>query len=100
MLTIVAPTGVDAKIDTRIPTTAQMTESTAEHTITARKVLNRRIADNAGKIIRAEIKSEPTRFIASTITNAVISAIKRLYKLVRNPVAWAKVSSKVTAKIL
>ena len=97
---MVAPTGVDARIDTRIPTTAHTTESTAEHTITARKVLNKRIADSAGKIIRAEIKSDPTRFIASTITSAVISAIKRLYRFVLRPVACAKVSSKVTAKIL
>ena len=58
------------------------------------------IADKAGKITRAEISSDPTRFIASTIITAIITAIKRLYLLVLVPVADAKFSSKVTANIL
>lgn len=76
--TIVEPTGVDARIDTRIPAAAQMTDITAEHRITARKLLNSRMAERAGKIISADMSREPTRFIASTMTVAVITAISRL----------------------
>ena len=63
---------------TMIPTPAHITEITAEHMITLRKLLKRRIADSAGKIISADISSEPTRFIASTMMSAVIMAISRL----------------------
>ena len=45
---------------------------------TSLKVLAIRIEARAGKITRAEIRSEPTRFIASTIITAVITAIRRL----------------------
>ena len=98
--TIVEPTGVDPRIETKIPAAAQTTERTAEQRMTARKLLNSRIADSAGKMISAEIRSDPTRFIASTMTAAVITAISRLYRPACSPVASAKVSSKVTAKIL
>ena len=56
--------------------------------------------DKAGKITSAEISSEPTRFMARTMITATISAIRRLYALAFVPVAFAKFSSKVTAKIL
>ena len=59
-----------------------------------------RMADSAGKITSAEISSEPTRFIASTITTAMMMAISRLYRSAFVPTALAKFSSKVTAKIL
>ena len=55
------------------------TETTAEHTVTERKLLKIRIAERAGKITRAEIKREPTRFIASTMITAIMIAITRLY---------------------
>ena len=50
----------------------------AELTITEKKLLKILIAERAGKIIRAEIRSAPTRFIAITITIAVITASARL----------------------
>lgn len=77
--TIVEPTGVEKIIALRIPMTAAVTDITAEHTITALKLLKSLIAESAGKIISADISSEPTRFIARTIINAVIIAISRLY---------------------
>ena len=97
---MVEPTGVEARIETMIPAAEQMTDITAEQRITERKLLKSRIADSAGKIISAEIKSDPTRFIARTITDAVMTAIRRLYRPARIPVACEKVSSKVTEKIL
>ena len=47
-----------------MPAVALKTDNTAALIVTERKDLNNRIADNAGKITSAEIRSEPTRFIA------------------------------------
>ena len=77
-ITIVAPTGVFARIEIKIPSAAQHTERNAEQIVTDLKLLNTRIADRAGKITSAEISSEPTRFIAITIITAIIIAIIRL----------------------
>lgn len=98
--TIVEPTGVEQSIDRIIPVSAHITDITAEQSITALKLLNTLIADNAGKIISAEISREPTRFIASTIISAVTTAISRLYRFEFVPVADEKFSSNVTANIL
>ena len=76
--TIVLPTGVPARIESKSPVTEQTTEMIAEQTVTERKLLKTRIAEMAGKITRAEIKSEPTRFIASTMITAIMIAITRL----------------------
>ena len=76
--TIVEPTGVPDKIEVRIPISAQHTERMAEHMVTARKFLKRRIAESAGKMSNAEMRREPTRFIASTMMTAVITAISKL----------------------
>ena len=76
--TMVLPTGVPARIEIKRPATEHTTETTAEHTVTLLKLLKTRIAERAGNITRAEIKSEPTRFIASTIITAMIIAITRL----------------------
>ena len=76
--TTVAPTGVENKTETTIPRTEQITDRQAAQTVTERKVLKTRIAESAGKTTRAEMRSEPTKFIATTITTAVITAIKRL----------------------
>ena len=78
VMTIVDPTGVSIKIEAMIPISAQMTEITAAQMVTERKLLKTLIAESAGKITRAEIKSEPTRFIARTIITAIIIAITRL----------------------
>ena len=76
--TMVEPTGVENSTDDIMPNAAQITEITAEHMITPRKLLNSLIAASAGNIISAEISSEPTRFIARTIITAVITATSRL----------------------
>ena len=54
--TTVAPTGVEARMDMRIPDAAHHTEITAEARITPKKLLNKRMADRAGKMINAEIR--------------------------------------------
>ena len=56
-----------------IPEKEHMTDSAAEHMVTLRKLLNSLIADSAGKMTSAEIKSEPTRFIARTMMTAMTS---------------------------
>ena len=76
--TIVGPTGVENIIAERIPRRAQATEITVDVTTTRLKVLATRIAESAGKITSAEIRSEPTRFMARTIITAVMTAISRL----------------------
>lgn len=98
--TIVDPTGVPARIETKRPIVAHITDVKAEQIITALKLLNTRIADNAGKITKAEISREPTKFIAKTMIIAVIIAINKLYIFAFVPVAFVKFSSKVTEKIL
>ena len=76
--TIVDPTGVPARMEIIIPKKAQTTDKTAEHIVTDLKFLNTLIDDKAGKITRAEMRRDPTRFIAKTIMTAMITAIKRL----------------------
>lgn len=76
--TIVEPTGVPKMTAIIIPASAHITEITAEKTTTGKKLLNIRIAESAGKITSAEINSEPTRFIASTMITAVITAVSKL----------------------
>ena len=76
--TMVEPTGVPCKMETKNPISAHVTEMIAEKIATALKLFSMLIAERAGKIIRADMSSEPTRFIASTIITAVIVAISRL----------------------
>ena len=98
--TIVEPTGVPNAMEIKSPKTAHTTDNTAEHIVTDLKVLNTRIADRAGKMISAEINSEPTRFIASTMITAMMTARIKLYSFAFTPVARAKLSSKVIQNIL
>lgn len=76
--TIVDPTGVPAKIEINKPITEQITEIQAEQIVTDLKLLKILMALRAGKITKAEINKEPTRFIAKTIIIAIITAITRL----------------------
>lgn len=76
--TIVAPTGVENRIDAIIPANAANTAITPEHIITLLKLLNTCIADKAGNTIKADVSNAPTIFIASTMIIAVIKAINRL----------------------
>jgi len=98
--TMVDPTGVPRSIETRIPKTVHSIEKTTAHIVTALKLLNTRIAESAGKIIKADMSSAPTRFIARTMITAITIDRVRLYILTFTPVATAKSSSKVIAKIL
>ena len=100
MQTIVAPTGEPPSIEMKSPKAVQTTENIAEDTVTERKLLNTHMDANAGNTTSAEIRSEPTKFIANTTIIAMIIAIKRLYFCVSIPVALAKFSSNVTANIL
>ena len=75
---MVEPTGVPAKMEMIIPARAHTMDDIAENTVTLLKLLKILIAESAGKIISAEIKSEPTRFMARTIMTAITVAIKRL----------------------
>lgn len=100
MQTIVEPTGVEARIEVNIPIEAQATDMIAEEITTALKLLNMRMDDSAGNMTRAEISREPTRFMARTIMEAVMTAINKLYRSTLIPVAFVNTSSKVTAKIL
>ena len=97
---IVAPTGVPAKIEAIMPVNEQATEIILEQIITPLKLLNKRIADNAGNITNAETRSEPTKFIATTMTIAIIVENAILNTSVFKPLAFAKFSSNVIAKIL
>ena len=76
--TMVEPTGVPAITATRIPAKAHTTANTAAQIVTDKKLLNTRMAARAGKMTRAEIKREPTRFIASTMMTAITTAISKL----------------------
>ena len=75
---MVGPTGVEKNIATSIPVSAHITEIIADAITVRLKVLTIRIAESAGKMTSADIRSEPTRFIARTIIIAVMTAIKRL----------------------
>ena len=83
-----------------IALTVQSKEIIAAQMVTDLNVLNKRIALKAGKMIRAETSKDPTSFIAKTMITAVITAMIKLYTFVFTPVARAKFSSNVTAKIL
>ena len=74
-MTIVEPTGVEKIMETSIPPREHTTEIIAEVITTPLKLLISLIADSAGKTMRAEIKSEPTRFIPRTMITEVIIAI-------------------------
>ena len=77
--TIVGPTGTRSKrIEAKIPIEAHKTERTAAQIVTPRKLLHSRMADRAGKIIRAEMSREPTKFMAKTMITAVMIATKKL----------------------
>ena len=76
---MVEPTGVPTSIEIKIPAAAQMRDIITEQIITLLKLLKTRIAERAGKIISADMRSEPTKFIAMTIMTAMTTAMRRLY---------------------
>ncbi len=84
---MVEPTGDPARIATMMPISELMTEMIAAATVTARKLLNTRIAERAGNTTRADTSRAPTRFMASTMMTATMTAISKLKKVVLIPVA-------------
>ena len=99
MITIPAPVGTFTKYEAVRPAVKQATEIAAEHIVTPRKLLQRRMDVREGKIIRLDISSAPIRRIPTTITTAVSTEMNVLYIFVRMPVALEKLSSNVTAKM-
>ena len=61
--TIVEPTGVPARIETSIPSEAQVTDKHAEQIVTDLKLLKTRIEDNAGTLRRHPPVSQNRFFI-------------------------------------
>ena len=98
--TTVAPTGVESRYDPVSPRQKHMTESPAAKHTTERKLLNTRIADSAGKMMRLESSIAPIMRIPSTTVSAVRTDRIVLYVPTRTPVARAKDSSNVTEKSL
>ena len=68
--------------------------------ITDLNFLHTRIEESAGNIISADMSKVPIILIPTTIVSAVSIATTVLYTHVFRPVAFEKLSSKVTAKIL
>jgi hypothetical protein len=75
IITIVEPTGVPATMDKSNPIMAHTTERRQAKIVTFLKLLKICIDETAGKIIRAEIKRVPTRFMARTMIRAVTIAM-------------------------
>ncbi len=98
--TTLAPAGIEKLYDMTIPAVKQIMDIIEEQIITNRKLFPIRMDVSAGNIIRLEIRSAPIMRIPTTIVAAVSSAISMLWSPEFIPVAFAKRSSKVTAKIL
>ena len=72
--TTVAPVGVAMKKEIINPIINAKTEMTAERIVAPLKVLARDMAERVGKIIKLEIRSEPSKRIPSTTTVEQITA--------------------------
>ena len=98
--TILAPVGVEYWNDTIIPTTKHTTDTITDEIITVLYLLHTLIEERLGNIIKLDIRSAPIIRIPITTVIAVSTARIILYAPAFVPVAFAKFSSKVTAKIL
>ena len=76
--TTVEPTGVEITIEVSIPTAEFTTDMAAAHSVSALKLRQTRIAERAGKMTSADMRSEPTRRIASTTVSAITTENRRL----------------------
>ena len=72
--TMLAPVGVSRKKEATVPIMKQLTEITAAVIITERKLLQTRMEERAGKIIRLEISSAPIIRMPRTTVIAVSTA--------------------------
>jgi len=97
---MLAPAGVEKAKDAIIPKKKQTIDTIDEEITTDLKLLHTLIEVRAGKIIRLDISIVPMILIPTTIVIAVKNAMSILYPFTFVPVAFAKFSSKVTAKIL
>ena len=61
-----------------MPAAKQHTASTAEQTVTERKLLNTLMAESAGKIMRLDMSSAPIMRMPSTTVTAVSMANSKL----------------------
>lgn len=73
--TTLAPAGVLNAYDTVSPAKKHTADTTADTTVTARKLLHTRIDVSAGKIIRLEMSSAPIIRIPTTTVTAVSRAV-------------------------
>ena len=67
-MTTVAPVGVAAKYETISPTTKATMENKTDSMVAPLNVLASDIAERAGKIIRLEMRREPSKRMPSTTT--------------------------------
>ena len=95
---MLAPVGSEKRQDAHMPTKQQTTDITDAQTAVPRKLLVRRIALVAGKMISAEISIAPITRIPTTTVTAVTADMANLYIPVLIPVAFANVSSNVSEK--
>ena len=98
--TTVAPAGVENRKENTRPIKKQTTATMDEAIITPLNPLHTRIDVRAGKIIKLEISRSSINRIPITMVMAVKNAKMILYRPTFVPVAFAKLSSNVTAKIL
>ena len=73
-ITTVAPVGVAMKYDATKPKRKAKVDTIAAPITTPLKVWQKRMAVRVGKIIRLEIRSEPSKRMPSTITTEQITA--------------------------
>ena len=91
---------MERRYDPVSPRQKQTTESAAAKHTTERKLLKRRMAERAGKMIRLESSIAPIMRMPSTTVSAVRTERMVLYVPTCTPVARAKDSSNVTEKSL
>ena len=84
------------KIDVIIPIKAQAIERMLDTTMVFLKLLTKNLAQSVGKIIKAVISSDPTKYIERTMVNDVIIDIKKFILSTFIPLDKAKSSSNVT----
>ena len=97
---MLAPAGMLAVYESTSPTRNEESETEAAEKTTPRKLLKKRIEVTAGNIISPEMSSAPISLMPTAIVTPVSTAITMLQRSASTPVALAKSSSKVTAKIL
>ena len=75
---MLAPVGNDQPKEATIPQKKHTIEIIAELSTTLRKLLNTRIEERAGKMIKLEINMVPMILIPTTMVHAVSKAISML----------------------